>query len=388
MRSYEERAKYILKQRDKRLEKRRRIRSAVSISAVTAFSVAAIAGITVLVNRIEGKNGAILISPNDSSAVSNTSGSNNSSDSSESNVFTGEETGLPAEKIYPRNNDDIERILEINDDFSFTMHEFPNDKFRLEKGTLYKGDLILYSGQPIHSLYLADLNGDGRREICSDVSIGLSGVVDMHIVAFDVASGSLYSLSGSTDSEYHITFEDGKIGFEQGVYSSEAIFVDQKGELTLSVMSKQMWSANREETKNQTEPASEMLYRRGSSDRDNFPFTMPEYPDYTFELRDNAFYINGKETFIGNTIESIYLADLNGDGCREICFDAQTGWELGESMIVAIECKTGERRELSKIGCCYTITVNYGELHYEYRRCENTDSTPKGKLTLDIMGKG
>lgn len=229
MRSYEERAKYILKQRDKRLEKRRRIRSAVSISAVTAFSVAAIAGITVLVNRIEDKNGAILISPNDSSATS---------DSSDSNAISGNETVRVAQKIYPRNNDDIERILEINDDFSFTMPEFPNDKFKLEKGILYRGDWILYSGQPIHSVYLADLNGDGYREICSDVSIGLSGVIDMHIVAFDLVNSSLYELFGDSGSEYHITFEDGKIGYEQGVYSSDAIFVDQKGELTLSVMFK------------------------------------------------------------------------------------------------------------------------------------------------------
>lgn len=384
MRSYEERAKYILKQRDKRLEKRRHIRSAASISAAAVFSVAAVAGITLLVNRV-GDKGAVLVSLN--SAPPNSYGITDSI-----SFPNGAPANLPPEKIYPRSNDDIERILEINDDFSFTMPEFPNDVFRLEKGILCKEDLILYSGQPIHSLYLADLNGDGFREICSDVSVGLSGVIDMHIVAFDAASDALYSLDAEIGSEYHITFEDGRIGYERMVYSSDAIVTDQKGELTLSVMSKQTCQACRKET--EPESPIETLYRRGSSEIDNLSFAMPEYPDYSFELRDNKFFINGTETYvIGKTIESIILADLNIDGCREICFEAKSGWELGESIIVAIEYKKGEhrefdRRELGETGCCYTLAIDGEVLCYECRKTDAPYSTPKGRLTLDIMAHG
>ncbi|MGN0683630.1 MAG: hypothetical protein ACI4JY_08150, partial [Oscillospiraceae bacterium] len=298
------------------------------------------------------------------------------------------EANLAPEKIYPRNANDIDNILEINDDFSFTMPEFPNEEFSLKKGILYRGDTILFSGQPVHDIYLADLNGDGCREICSNISIGLSGVVDMHIAAFDLVNNSLYRLSGDSGSEYHITLEDGKIGYERSVYSIYGATVDQKGALDLSVMSKMIWVATKYETQEKTVPFK--LYERGSSEYDNFSISLPEYPDCNFELRDNAFYINSKNVFSGAPINTIYLADLNGDGRREICAEAQMVWEPSVSGIIAVDCKSGEVYNLSKTGYNYTITINDGELCYEYRRSGNESSAPdsEGKLTLDIMGKG
>lgn len=255
MKTYDERTKYILEQRDSRLAKRRKIRSVITTAALSACSLAIVAGTTAAMSRIH-KNGGAWTSPNDSNTSSH---------------GTAEITSLPnntltptifkPQKIYPRNSDDIDNILEINDDFSFTMPEFPNEEFRLKKGILYRGSLILYSGQPIHSLYLADLNGDGYREICSDVSIGLSGVIDMHIVAFDLVNNSLYELAADLGSEYHITFENGIIGYERGVYS-ETVFVDQKGVLSLSVMSKKAWIANYSYTKTETKPTPITIYER------------------------------------------------------------------------------------------------------------------------------
>ena len=380
MKTYDERTRYILEQRNKRLAKRQKINSIVTAAALSACSLAIVVGTVVLMSRIRKDGG---ISPNDSNATSQgiteiVPDNNNSSS----------QTRYAPQKIYPRNADDIDNILEINDDFSFTMPEFPDEEFSLKKGILCRGDTILFSGQPVHDIYLADLNGDGFREICSDISIGLSGVVDMHIAAFDLVNNSLYRLSADIGSEYHITFEDGKIGYECSVYSIYGATVDQKGALDLSVMSKMIWVASKYET--QEKPTPFKLYERTSSEYDNFSISLPEYPDCNFELRDNAFYINSKNIFSGAPINTIYLADLNGDGRREICAEAQMVWEPTVSGIIAVNCKNGEVYNLSKTGYNYTITINDGELGYEYRKIGNESSTPdsEGKLTLDIMGKG
>lgn len=379
MKTYDERTRYILEQRNIRLAKRRKINSIITATALSACSLAIVVGTVVLMSRIQ-KNGGI--STNDSTAPSQsiTDIVPNADNSSY-------QTRFAPEKIYPRNSDDIDDILEINDDFSFTMPEFPNEEFSLKKGILYRGDLILFSGQPVHNIYLADLNGDGFREICSDISIGLSGVVDMHIAAFDLANNSLYRLPGDTSSECHITLEDGKIGYERRVFPIYGA-VTQKGALDLSVMSKMMWVTTKYET--QEKPTPFKLYERGSSEYDDYFISLPEYPDCNFELRDNAFYINSKNVFSGAPINTIYLADLNGDGRREICAEAQMVWEPSISGIIAVNCKSGEVYNLSKTGYNYTITINDGELGYEYRKIGNTSTAPdsEGKLTLDIMGKG
>lgn len=380
MKTYDERTRYILEQRNKRLAKRQKINSIVAAAALSACSLAIVVGTVVLMSRVRKDGG---ISTNDSNAPSQSI-----TDTVPNADNSSYQTRFAPEKIYPRNSEDIERILEINDDFSFTMPEFPDEEFTLKKGILCRGEIILFSGQPVHDIYLADLNGDGFREICSDISIGLSGVVDMHIAAFDLVNNSLYRLSGDTSSECHITLEDGKIGYERSVYSIYGATVDQKGALDLSVMSKMMWVSAKYET--QEKPTPFKLYERGSSEYDNFLFSIPEYPDCNFELRDNAFFINSRNVFSGAPINTIYLADLNSDGRREICAEVQMVWEPSVSGIIAVDCKSGEVYELSKTGYNYTVTINDGELDYEYRKIGSTSTAPDsvGKLTLDIMGKG
>ena len=64
---------------------------------------------------------------------------------------------------------------------------------------------VLFGGMPIWSVYLTDLNGDGRREICSGVSLG-SGIVDDHIVAYDYAAKKLYELSDRGYNDYYLSY--------------------------------------------------------------------------------------------------------------------------------------------------------------------------------------
>ena len=68
----------------------------------------------------------------------------------------------------------------------------------------------LYIGMPIWSVYFCDLNGDGRRELCSQVSWG-SGMIDEHVVVCDYAAGEGYDLWERFEYDYFLRLEDGEL---------------------------------------------------------------------------------------------------------------------------------------------------------------------------------
>ena len=56
------------------------------------------------------------------------------------------------------------------------------------------GKRLLFSGMPIHDVYLADITGDGLPDFVATASSG-SGIVWGHIIVYDFANDELYELS-------------------------------------------------------------------------------------------------------------------------------------------------------------------------------------------------
>ncbi len=81
---------------------------------------------------------------------------------------------------------------------------------------------VLFGGMPVWSVYLTDLNGDGLREICSDVSFG-SGIIDDHVVAYDYAAKKLYALSDRGYHDYYLSYTGitPLMVYERDYYSGE-----------------------------------------------------------------------------------------------------------------------------------------------------------------------
>lgn len=108
--------------------------------------------------------------------------------------------------------------------FDYFMESMPSDKehtFELSEfpGVTFKWDYMnllaeengetrsLYCGMPIWSVYLCDLNYDGKRELISGLSMG-SGMVDERIRVYDYANGKLYELSDRFNYNYLPTIID------------------------------------------------------------------------------------------------------------------------------------------------------------------------------------
>lgn len=113
--------------------------------------------------------------------------------------------------------------MQWNKTQDFTLPEFDGVTFRWssDKITAVKNgtETELFSGMPVWSVYLADLNGDGKREICSTVSYG-SGEIDDRIRAYDYANGYLYELEDRPTSDYSLKMQDGELMYVHSMHSS------------------------------------------------------------------------------------------------------------------------------------------------------------------------
>lgn len=136
-----------------------------------------------------------------------------------------------------------ERLFVLKDDyntpkFNFKMSDFPYKSFVLDKSVnkFYVDGAEIFSGSQISSLYVADLNDDGYREIVADVSIG--GTSDHRIIAYNIKDDVLYQLADGFNYNYYTTFYNNEVGYEYRTYGTKVGVADGSGELTLDVMTK------------------------------------------------------------------------------------------------------------------------------------------------------
>lgn len=227
-------------------------------------------------------------------------------------------------------------ILDSRTDVEFTMDEFPGVSFNCGRNDLTARaggkDIALFSDVPLKDLYLVDLNGDGRRELCSTVSVGF-GSVDDRILAFDYANGKLYELSDRLNCDYHIEVgsdpNTGEWYVNAGRYDYTHGMLVSSVPLTLDLMT---------EIKSVTTDTNiriETVKLAGTrTECNNCEFRMAEFPGVEFVCKEKAIFANDKplkvesstyhysayseSTYATLNFEELYLADLNGDNKREI----------------------------------------------------------------------
>lgn len=121
------------------------------------------------------------------------------------------------QEMLDKGYDDI-RVLERNyysggyprNTRSFYIEGLPDVKFVYTNTAITAVDEsgseeVVISGMPIWDVYLADLNGDGIREICAVLSYG-SGLVDTRIAVYDYAAKKYYELSDRFNHDYAIVY--------------------------------------------------------------------------------------------------------------------------------------------------------------------------------------
>lgn len=211
-------------------------------------------------------------------------------------------------------------VVNSRTDYEFTMEEFPGVKFKCNGENLTADGAVLYSGMPIENLYLIDLNGDGKRELCSSVYYG-SGIIDERIMAFDYANGKLYELADRGIYDYRIEAhgDDGLSGYDYYVYIEKYDHSSNeyagRSEFDISLLFEV------------ESPSTEIrqAYKGVTEVKIGSEMSLDDFPDEKFvfgEKSIDATLRDGSDDNIFGMynvtpIEHIYLADLNADGRRE-----------------------------------------------------------------------
>ena len=103
---------------------------------------------------------------------------------------------------------------------------FPGVTFRADPNAVYaEVDGIsteIITGMPIWNVYFSDLTGDGLYELCATVSHG-SGIIDQHVVVYDYAAGTEYTLWERGVFDYTLRLEDGVLVCDKRFYPHEDI---------------------------------------------------------------------------------------------------------------------------------------------------------------------
>lgn len=131
------------------------------------------------------------------------------------------------------------------------LDEFPGVTFRAYSDRIEavtdKEVVPLYTGMPIWSVYFCDLNGDGKPELCSTLSIG-SGIVENCFIIYDYALGASYVMSDRMEYDYTLSMKNGKLMVEKRGYMRDELL--DSGELVFQDNTYQiMWDCENEAEK-------------------------------------------------------------------------------------------------------------------------------------------
>ena len=89
-------------------------------------------------------------------------------------------------------------------------------------------EAVLFSGMPVWSVFLQDLTGDGKPELCANASWG-SGMIDERVLVCDYAAGALYTLEDRGHKDYTLSIEEGRLIVTQQDYPAWPLDPDAEG---------------------------------------------------------------------------------------------------------------------------------------------------------------
>ena len=135
----------------------------------------------------------------------------------------------------------LERLAEADSLCRDDMHErtalrageYSGVEFKWTTDEVSANGETLFFGMPVWSVYLADLNGDGLREIASCASLG-SGIIDERIYVYDYSSKQLYVLKNRMKSDFTLFMNNGEVWVRESKYASDDVIRERK--LALSEM--------------------------------------------------------------------------------------------------------------------------------------------------------
>ncbi len=196
------------------------------------------------------------------------------------------------------------------------------------------GETALIGGMPVWNVFLCDLNGDGRRELCATVYFG-SGITDSHIEVYDYDAKQWYILWDRMEYDYALSLEDGQLQVSRWEYQGGPPCQGEPfsvGRLALSSDDSQErdgmwfiaqaaqfpWSDEPDETE---QPAPEAPEPVVPPTVDPDPAARAAYVKTLEDLLYRSILPDGTDYWSGSMEDNTFaVADVDGDGREELVF--------------------------------------------------------------------
>ncbi len=259
------------------------------------------------------------------------------------------------------------------------LEAFPNTLFVYDGGLCVEQNGIptrIHGGMPIHNIYFYDATGDGKPDLCSDVSMG-SGVVDRRVYVFDRAAERLYMICERGSVDYKLAMEDGVLGVLQKPFGGSPA-AEEYGEfapLTKALLEERATVTELEPVDSPTRaemPAdnSPLLWFDRAEENlylyDARAIRVDAYPGVTFWHRNgsqvSAVTDEGERILYSATlVQSVYFYDVTGDGNPELCSTVGLGTEYGSAAVHIYDYVNSRILQISEPGKTdYRLQVKNG----------------------------
>lgn len=234
----------------------------------------------------------------------------------------------------------IEQISVPGESFNtFAVEEFPDVEFNVSRLGVSANDADVFhmkDDETLENLYLADLNGDGKRELCATIGGENSAVVQKRVAVRDYANDLYYTLGNELDCSlygenlYFLSIDTGTVYTNSDV-NNEPVWIPEDNEV-LVVRYTVRESADAHLIVKTQELTLDMMKLDDTSLPlwevplwGNATFTLPDFVGFRFETiryEDSTAFLINDDTHSGvvlkKQVEAVYFCDLNGDGQREI----------------------------------------------------------------------
>lgn len=281
---------------------------------------------------------------------------------------------------------------------SWTMEEFPGIEFTYSDYVVYSMDengdwehlYIAVSAGYLKSIYLADLNGDGNREIISSMSCG-----DMSSIRlYDYANKQGYTLEEFEEYNYKLIYANDGLSFYKEEYPNSRYI--ESGALSLDNMEKMaVYSLG---------VVGEGFQKIDVPYENNYikvSFEMSEFGGLTFDVSNGGGYgwsqgvgysdgATDYALYFDNIITDLYLCDINGDGYRELCSTAidkdYDKIKPDRNVVHVYDMRNGIEYELSDFSKNYSLDEpnNFGQMMVAIKY-DDTGHTNYERLRLSDM---
>lgn len=315
---------------------------------------------------------------------------------------------------------DLKSVYSANIAIEFEMGEFEGKVFGIENGRLYvrtpgasEERSYLAGGTGVYvnpgATYLCDLSGDGKREICTEISFG-SGLVNNLIWVLDYAEDKMYFLSDRGKYDYFLQERNGELEYKYCVSYMQSGYYSDDFSADILTLDKMTEYSLKDESENDpvSEPeSSEKVIKirdltvSGDGSLWDIPleFDMEDFPGILFtydpdDVNGTGLYVKegdaSRPLFRCKSITSIYLCDLNKDGkleiCAGICLSQKGEPEISSRSIVVIDYSNNCAYCLSdEKNYHYSLGKKDDVLYFSKSDAKTGDLLSSEPLALDVM---